>query len=331
MQDVAKRAGVSLKTVSRVINGQPNVSAKVCELVRTAASELSYMPDVHAGNLRRSHRSPETIGVIVENIGSQFWADIVRAVEDVAISRNVTISASSHDGKAQRELGLVDRFLRHRVDGLIVATIATNQDHLVQEQRYGTPIVFIDRQPFGIAADTVMNDFSGMATDATEYLLDQGHRRIAYLGDRPALPTARERLAAYTRVMTSAGVSVEPELVREGVRSAAEGCAATLELVSLPAPPTAILATKDQIAEGMLRALHRRGLHRRIAHMAIGDLPMADLINPSLTAINQDPRSLGALAATRVFARLEGDASAPQLVHVPHKLVARGSGEIAPA
>ncbi len=331
MRDVAALAGVGVKTVSRVVNGQPNVSDEIIARVTSAIRELNYEPDLHAGNLRRHSRPPQTLGVIIENVANDYWAEILRAIEDVAVAANVVMFASSHDADVGRELNLVASHLRQRVDALLIATVSPDQAHLVQEQRYGTPLVFIDREPVGISADTVASDSAAMAALATQHLLDHGHARIAYIGDRPELPTSAARSASFVRTLREAGFAPDPSHLRQGARGRAAGYEIATELMSADDPPTAILSAKNQVTEGVLRALHQLGLHRSVALVGIDDIPMLDLLEPAVTVVAQDTRGIGQLAAQRAFARIAGDASEPRTFHVPATLVARGSGEIPPS
>lgn len=330
MRDVAALAGVGVKTVSRVVNDEPNVRDEVIARVRAAIQKLGYEPDLHAGNLRRRSREPQTIGVIVENVANDFWAEILRAIEDVAVEHGVAMFASSHDADATRELHLARTYLRRRVDALLIATIAPNQEHLLREQTYGTPLVFMDRQPVGIGADTVMSDNVLIGIQTTRHLIEHGHTRIGFIGDRAGLSTAAARYSGFVDTMRAAGLSPRQELVRLDSRGREHGYAAVMELMSSAEPPTAIITAKNHITEGAVRALHELGAQSTTALVGVDDVQLFDVVEPAVTVVSQDTHEIGKLSAERAFARIAGDASPPRTFHVPISTIIRGSGEIPP-
>jgi LacI family transcriptional regulator len=330
MKDVAALAGVSLKTVSRVVNDEPLVSEEVGRRVRDAILQLGFHPDERAGNLRRTGRKTETIGLVVSSVANPFAASVNRAIENAAEARGVALFASSMDDDPEREQPAVDALLRRRVDGLILTTVRKSQSYLLSEQSYGTPFVFVDRDPVGIEADAVVSDHAAGAATATRHLLERGHRRIAYLGDRSDIQSARERQRGFSRELGRAGVSSlnAPMVVNLHDVELAERTA--LEILSTDNRPTAIFSSQNLITVGVLRALRHLGLQHSVALVGFDDLPMADLLDPGITVVAQHPESIGALAAERLFARLDGDTQAPRTFIVPTTLIPRGTGEILP-
>jgi LacI family transcriptional regulator len=328
MKHVARLAGVGIKTVSRVVNGEPNVSPEMTERVRAAVEQLQYQPDLHAGNLRRADRRTDTLGLLVGSVANPFSGAVHRAVEDVAQERQVAVFASSLDDDPARERSAVDAFLARRVDGLILTAIAPSQAYLGIELDRGTPVVFVDRVPAGIAADAVVTDNADGVTRAVAHLADQGHRRIAFLGDRPEISTARERQRGFVEEMTRRGLPVVPDLVLDGAYDEHEAEGLAERLLALPEPPTAIVSGQNLITIGVIAALRRHGAQRRIALVGFDDLPMAALLDPAVTVIAQDPSGIGRAAAERVFARLDGDQGLAQTIVVPTTLIVRGSGEV---
>jgi len=323
MRDVAALAGVGLKTVSRVINDEPNVSAETIARVRSAAERLDYRPDIHAGNLRRSDRKTRTLGLVVGSVANPFSGAVNRGVEDVAASRGTAVFASSLDDDASREATIVGEMLRRRVDGLVLTTVRKNQSYLVPEQRRGTVLVFVDRQPTGIDADSVVTNNAEAAAVATRHLQSYGHRSIAYLGDRAELWTASERRRGFLS-------AAEPGLVIEDLHDEASAYEAALAALRSDTPPTAFFTSQNLVTIGALRALRELGLQREIAIVGFDDIPLGDMIEPGITVIAQDPYAIGSLAAERVFARLDGDQSESEAHVVPGTLIIRGSGEIPP-
>nr|WP_199043402.1 LacI family DNA-binding transcriptional regulator [Glycomyces salinus] len=330
MRQVAELAGVAVKTVSRVINGEPNVAPETARRVLDAARSLDYQPDLHAGNLRRSDRRTRTLGLLVSSVDNPFAGAVHRAIEDAAVGRGVAVFASSLDDDPDREREAVAAFLRRRVDGLILTTASENQAYLEPELRRGTPIVFIDREPSGIEADAVASDNFGGAARAAEHLLARGHRRFAYLGDLHSIQTARERRRGFLEALGHGGVPVDDVAVIEDLHDSERAREALLRLLDGPNPPTAVFSSQNLVTVGALHALRRRGRHRDTALVGFDDVELADLLEPGVTVMAQHPEDLGRTAAERVFARLDGDTSPPRRVVVSTTLITRGSGEIPP-
>jgi LacI family transcriptional regulator len=330
MRDVAALAGVGIKTVSRVINDEPNVTPATAARVRAAAERLDYHPDVNAGNLRRAGRKTRTLGLVVGSVANPFSGAVHRGVEDVAVERGVAVFASSLDDDASREQRIVGEMLRRRVDALILTTVRKNQSPLVAEQRRGTVLVFVDREPAGIDADVVVTNNAEAAAEATAHLVSVGHRRLAYLGDRRELWTAQERRRGFLEQLGEVGIPTRDVPVVEDLHTEAAAYAATLELLDRPTPPTGLFSSQNLVTLGALRALRDRGLHRRVALVGFDDIPLGDLLDPGITVVAQNPYEMGRIAARRAFARLDGEAGAPERIVVPSVLIPRGSGEIPP-
>jgi LacI family transcriptional regulator len=204
------------------------------------------------------------------------------------------------------------------------------QDHLEAELRTGIPVVFVDLAPRNVEADSVTIDNERGAFMATSHLLEQGHRRIAVIADRPAIPTARERIAGFTSAHSEAGVRLDPRLIKPGVRSIEEVVAVLGELLDGDDPPTAVFAARNILAAGAVRTLRERGLQRRVALVGFDDFPLADLLDPPLTVIRQDVPRIGRAVGEVLFTRIDGDTSPPRHLVLPPSLVVRGSGEIPP-
>lgn len=328
IRDVAALAGVGIKTVSRVINNEANVSAPMRERVQHAVTALNFQPNQGAGALRRMDQRTRTLGLLLDAVDNPFSATVNRAVEAVASVRGTAVFAASFHDDPAVERSIIDAFTRRRVDGLILTTISADHGYLRAEQEQGTPVVFIDRPPVGLAADAVLTDNYDAAATATRHLLDHGHRRVAHLADELVISTSRERRRAFADQLAARhGVPTHVD----DLASEASAEAAVRQLMTLAEPPTAIFSSQNLITVGALRALHGLGLQHQVALVGFDDLLLADLVQPAVTVIAQDPTRMGMLAAERMFARLEGDTSPAATLVVPSQLVVRGSGEIAPA
>jgi LacI family transcriptional regulator len=328
MREVAALAGVSLKTVSRVVNREPGVSASVTARVDKAVQQLGYRHNLAASNLRRANARSAMVGALLQDVSNSFSSSLLRALEDEAHRRDVAIVASSLDEEPERERALVESLVRRRVDGLLLMPATLRQDYLADDLRAGLPTVFVDRRPHGVDADSVTIDNALGGRLAAEHLTDMGHRRIAFLGDLPTLETAAARLAGFSGVLSERGCPLAPGLVSTGLRSDHEASQALLAMLDGPEPPTAIFAARNTLAVGAVRALHDRGLARSLALVGFDDFPLADLLDPPLTVLRQDVGAIGAAVVARLFARIDGDTSPPQHTVLQPSLVVRGSGEI---
>lgn len=328
MRDVASRAGVSLKTVSRVMNDEPGVSDFLATKVRVAAAELDFRPNLAASNLRRADQRTATIGLLIEDVANPFFALIHRGVEDIAGGRGVGVLSASVDRDPARERQLVAAFASRRVDGLVLVPTGSEQDYLAPEMRAGMPIVFVDREPVGVKGDLVLSENMEPARLAVRHLLERGHRDVAFLGGASLLQTSEQRYAGYLAAMQEQGLAVRPELIARDVRSVAEAEAVTNRLLTASVPPTALFTAQNLISTGAVRALHIAGAQHRVAMVGFDDFEFADVLTPAVTVIAQDPRLMGQLAAELVFDRIAGPPREPVVSVVPTQFFIRGSGEI---
>lgn len=328
MREVAARAGVSLKTVSRVVNREAGVSEELAARVDRAATELDYRPNLTASNLRRADQRTGTIGLLVEDVANEFFAAIHRGVEDVAREHGAAVVAASLDRNPERERDLVGALADRRVDGLILAPTSPDQGYLATELRSGWPMVVVDRQAHGVELDTVLTDNRSASDKATAHLVSHGHRSIAFIGGLEHLSTARMRFAGFADAMLTAGLAVDPDLVIHGVADADQAVRVLDGLLDLPRPPTAIFSGQNLITMGCVRALRARNRQHAIALVGFDDFAMADLLEPAITVVSQDARAMGRVAAELLFERILAADSPVNTYVVPAQLIARGSGEI---
>jgi LacI family transcriptional regulator len=326
MRHVAELAGVSLKTVSRVINDEPNVADSTAARVNAAISQLGFRRNDLARSLRHG-RSSATLGLVIEDVANPFYSAITQAVEAVARERGFMVIAGSCAEDPELERELVQALLRRRVDALVLVPAAASHDWLASEE---TPVVFLDRPPVGMEADAVVIDNAGGARRAVEHLLGHGHTRIACVADPDELVTASERVAGYRAALEAAGIDPDPRLVRTDVRDPEHSQAIVGELLALPGSirPTALFTGNNRHTVGALRALRAHG--RELALVGFDDFELADLLATPTTVVRHDSHRMGVEAAQLVFARLDGDEDPPRRVVLPTELVPRGSGEVLP-
>ena len=328
MREVAALAGVSLKTVSRVINAEPAVSDEVRRRVIGAIQRLDYRHNHAASSLRRSDRKSSTIGVLLEDVANPFSSALHREIEDVALERSVLVLAGSSDEDEAREQQLIAAFTSRRVDGLIIVPASHDHSYLLSERRAGTSMVFVDRPPAFLDADSILTDNQAGVRQGVAHLIQHGHRRIGYLGDLMTITTAAERYQGYEQELAAAGIALDQQLVRLNVHGIDKADAATVELLKLPQPPSALFTSQNLLSIGASRALHRLDLHHQIALVGFDDVLLADMLEPGITVIAQDPSTMGRKAAEQLFRRIDGDRSPSVHLVVPTRLITRGSGEI---
>jgi LacI family transcriptional regulator len=327
MKDVAALAGVSLSTVSRVINGGP-VDPDLAERVRHAARLLGYRRDQTASMLRRADRQSASIGLVWEDVSNPFFSAIHRGVEEVARERGVLTFVGSSDEDPERERMLADAFSARGVDGLVIAPAGGDESYLVRDREAGMELVFVDRPPHLIDADAVVSDNAGGASRAVAHLISAGHRRIGFLGDRPELYTAAERLRGYRQALARHGIDEDPALVRHPHHEGVSADDATRELLLGPDAPTALFTSQNLITISAVVALHEMGRQHAVAHVGFDDVELAGVVDPGVSVVAQDPVALGHHAAELLLARLDGQDGPSRRVVVPTKLIERGSGEL---
>ena len=326
MRDVATEAGVSVKTVSRVVNRDPVVAAATAARVQNAIRRLGFRRDEMARALRTGGQS-RMLGLVIKDLANPFYSAIARGVEEVMRGRGrgelVITGSSDEDPVRERQLAL--QLCERRVDGLLIVPSGDDHSYLLPELELGMQVVFIDRLAEGIDADTVLLDNVGGSKAGVEYLLGLGHRRIAMIGDDSTIFTARERCIGFCEALADAGMEPDDALVRIGAHDTATAEQVTRELLALPQPPTALFAGNNRIATGVLYALAATG--QELALVTFDDLELADLLSTPVTAISYDAAELGRCAARLLAKRLDGDTGPSELVVLPTTLIPRGAPE----
>ncbi len=340
MRDVALRAGVSFKTVSRVVNDEGGVSDVLVARVEQAIAALGYRPDDRARHLRQTASRTGAIGFILVDVANPFFSSILRGIEEVARTHDYLVLAGSTDGLRQREDQLVEAFVARRVDGLIVVPSGRGAGPLQAEVERGTPVVLLDLELEGLAVDLVRSDHRGGATLATQHLQAHGHADIAFFSDDPTVFSAGLRLDGYREAMSRAGLAVDERRVVQGrhtsdvwrriIRDYLIGSRLIGSRLVENGRPTALFTAQNLITVGATQALHDLELHEAIAHIGFDDIELADVVEPGISVVPQHPLDLGRRAAERLFARIDGLAGPPCEQVIGTGVVERGSGEIPP-
>ena len=322
MKDVASKAGVALKTVSRVVNGEPGVTAATAGRVLDAIEDLGFRLNESARLLRTGQTA--TLGFIASDWADPDQAAVYQGLEEVARSNGYLLYSGSTDRDLQREEQLALAMCARRVDGLVVIPTPGSHDYLVSEIEAGVAAVFVLRPPTwdggaGPSADAVLPDERGGGRAAVAHLIAEGHRRIGFVsgdngggggsGGGTASHRAAELLAGYTDAMTAAGLTADPAWT-------------ALTAEQLPrAPVTAVLCADRTQTQAVLHALAHA--QDRPAIVGFGDFALADLVSPPVSVLTYDSVLIGRTAGELVVRRLAGEESPPRTVHVPVRLVTR--------
>jgi LacI family transcriptional regulator len=330
MRDVADHAGVSFKTVSRVVNDERGVSDALVARVELAIAALGYRPDDRARHLRQTASRTGAIGFILVDVANPFFSSILRGIEEAARKRDYLVLAGSTDGLRQREDQLVEAFVARRVDGLIVVPSGSGAGPLRAEIERGTPVVFLDLEPEGLTVDLVRSDHRGGALLATQHLHAHGHRDIAFFGDDSTIFSAGLRLQGYRDAMSQAGLEVDERRIVHGTHTSEVWRRIICDYLGEANPPTALFSAQNIITVGATHALHDLGLHDTIAHIGFDDIELADVVQPGISVVPQHPWDLGRRAAERLFARIDGLDEPPTQQVIAAEIIERGSGEIPP-
>ncbi|MET8680270.1 LacI family DNA-binding transcriptional regulator [Streptomyces sp. NPDC004647] len=326
MKDVAARAGVGLKTVSRVVNGEPGVTPDTVRRVQESIDALGFRRNDSARILRKGRTA--SIGLVLEDLADPFYGPLSRAVEEAARAHGALLIHGSSAEEPERERELVLAFCARRVDGLVIVPASDDHRYLAPEIAAGVATVFVDRPPGRIDADVVLSDSFSGAREGVAHLIAHGHRRIGFIGDQPRIHTAIERLRGYRAAMADAGLPVDEAWVSLGPTDPERVRSAALAMLGAAEPVTALFSGNNRVTVTAVRVLG--ALPQQVALVGFDDFELADLLSPGVTVIAQDAAQLGRTAAERLFRRLDGGADEPARVLLSTRLIARGSGELPP-
>ena len=323
LRDVAREAGVSIKTASRVVNGEPFVHEATAARVAGVVDRLGYKPNELARGLKgqRSH----TIGLVVADVSNPFMATCAQAIEAVAREHGHALILCDSHANLGMEGDYVGLLTQRQVDGLLIAPAHGRDVHLISEQQAGLPIVALDRPAEGVETDTVLVQNRAGAREATEHLIWHGHERIAFVGDEHHFYTARKRLDGYKQALEAANLEA---MYRLDAHSIELGEEITKDFLDAPDRPTALFAANILTALGALRATEHLGLRvpEDVALIGFDDFELAPVLRPRFTLVHQPTAELGRRAAEMLFDRLDGQVKPePRRLILPTELVVRES------
>jgi DNA-binding LacI/PurR family transcriptional regulator len=328
LKHVAARAGVSVKTVSNVVNGYEHVTEATRGRVQQAIDELNYRPNLVARNLRRGRTN--VIALVLPELDLPYFSELARSVIKAAEGIGLTVLIDQTDGLAEREQVVLDGSFGRLIDGLIFSPITLGAEEL-ERRRDTTPLVLLGERVYEGPADHVSIDNVAAARMATQHLVGLGRRRIAAIGDQlhPTYQTAHLRLRGYVEALAEADLPA-PQVWRPPVESyhRADGAAAMRRLLDLPEAPDAVFCFNDLLALGALRTLHERGVRvpEDIAVVGWDDVEDGRYSTPTLTTIAPDKQQIASLAVEYLAAQLDSTThEAPREVTADFSLAVRES------
>lgn len=307
IKDIAREAGVSVTTVSRVINNKPDVSDKTKEKILKIIDKFNYNPNSVARGLvmQKTH----TIGLIIPDISNPFFPDIAKAIEDKAQKLGYSVILFNTDNHLEREKKGVELFKSKQVDGLIVSLSLGNEDILKDLKKRNYPVVQIDRAVFNHLYPLISIDNQKSAYKIVQFLIKKGHKRIAHITGDLNTTTARDRLSGYKNALRDFDIEIENKLIIEGDYSKRAGVEGAEKFLKMKNPPTAVFAANDLTAAGVYNAVFAEGLSipGDIAVVGHDDIDLASLLRPALTTMSQPMYSIGERAVTVLMKMINND------------------------
>jgi len=325
MKQVAERAGVSVSTVSHVINNTRVVSSDVRARVQGIIDELRYIPSAVARSLRNDKTN--TIGVLVPNSSNPYFAELIRWMEDAAFQLGYNMILCNAHGGGPKQAAYLRLLMEKRIDGLVLVASGADGERDLMLRHEAVPIVQLERALPGLEADLVLAGQEEGAYEATCHLIGLGHRIIACVSGPASLPRARERVAGFMRAMEEAGLAVPPGSILHDEFTSAGGHAAFVRLLDQPHPPSAVFVTSDLMALGGLCAAGCAGVRIPAELSVIGydDIDGAGYTNPPLSTVAPPKREMARLAIEQLIERIKGSAAPLRNTALAGALVVRAS------
>ncbi|MFN8379932.1 MAG: LacI family DNA-binding transcriptional regulator [Anaerolineae bacterium] len=331
IRDVAAQAGVSVSTVSHVINGTRFVEPGTEARVRAAISDLKYRPNSIARSLRR--RSTATIGLLVPDNSNPFFAEVARLIEDIGFDQGYSVILCNSDNLPAREAAYIDVLLSKQVDGLLTISAGIHPDFLKTVFNAQVPVVVVDRAADEWPVDQVLVDNERGGYQAGVYLTDLGHREIGFIaGPRVATPSAR-RLVGFRHALAERDIALPDTAITSGDFQYQGGAAAIRTLLERHPNLTAVFATNDQMALGAINTLQRMGrsVPDDISIIGFDNIPQSSAFYPALTTMAQPVEALARESVRLLIERITGSTTAPTCIMLDATLIERESCAVVPS
>ncbi len=307
MNEVAKRAGVSIATVSRVLNNSTSVNEDTRDRILKTIKELKYNPSRVAKRLRSKSGAGNMIGVMIPDIRNPFYVDVLRGVESVIYEHGYVMIVCNFGQSEEREAGYIRILESEAIDGLIAAPVHEVNPRLEKMIENGMPVVCIDRGLSKVDVDLVCVNNEESAYNAVSYLIQRGYKRIGHVGGLPTIPSSKAREVGYCRALIESGLEVYENLVVNGDSSYDSGVSITEQLLSQKEKPDALFCANNLLTLGALEVINRRGLKvpEDIGIIGFDDMNWACSLNPPLTAVHQPANEIGRRAGELLIQRIK--------------------------
>ncbi len=306
MNEVAKKAGVSIATVSRVLNNSDSVNEATRDKILKTIRELKYRPNRVAKRLRSKTGSGNVLGVMIPDIRNPFYVDVLRGIESVAYAHGYVVVVCNFGQSEEREAGYIRMLESEAIDGLIAAPVDEDNPRFKKMIENGMPVVCVDRGLRNVEVDLVCVNNEESSYNAVSYLIQRGYKRIGHVGGLPTIPSSKARETGYCRALLENGLDVFENLVVNGDSSYDSGVSITEQLLGQKNPPDALFCANNLLTLGALEVINRRGLKVReeIGIIGFDDMNWAAALNPPLTAVHQPATEIGRRAGELLIQRI---------------------------
>ncbi|MEX1030661.1 MAG: catabolite control protein A [Paenibacillaceae bacterium] len=324
--DVAREASVSMATVSRVVNNNPNVKPQTRKKVFEAIERLGYRPNAVARGL--ASKKTTTVGVVIPDISNAIFAEVARGIEDIANMYHYNIILCNADKKKDKEIRVINTLLEKQVDGLLFMGGAVTEDHIQAFRTSSVPIVLCATTDEGDNYPSVDIDHTAAAEDAVSTLIENGHRRIAMISGTLQDPSnGFARYQGYKNALDKAGITIKDDLVRIGNYRYESGLEVAQYFLELQDKPTAIFAANDEMAIGAIHAIQDKGLRvpEDVSVISVDNVRMASMVRPLLSTVAQPMYDIGAVSMRLLTKLMKKESVTNSRVILPHEVILRQS------
>lgn len=323
IKDVAKEAGVSYSTVSRVVNNKSYVKPETRERVMQSMLRLGYQVNLHARSLAGGQSN--VIGLLVVDLTTQYMGEIISGIDDVLAANQYELMLYTTHRRKAKESAYVHMMARGLADGLLISLPREPEAYLKSLREKGFPYVIIDHRSDDESDHFVSADNFQGGYEATKHLIELGHRRIGIVTGWMDMTSAKDRLEGYQSALSDFGIAFENDLLFEGDFSQPGGFSGGTYLLELPDPPTAVFASNDISAMGVIEAIRVRGLQvpRDVSVVGFDDIPTAALLSPKLTTVSQPLQDMGRSATQMLLDLLNNSEDIPESIIFPTELIVR--------
>lgn len=324
--DVAREAGVSMATVSRVVNNNPNVKPQTRKKVFEAIERLGYRPNAVARGL--ASKKTTTVGVVIPDISNSIFAEVARGIEDIANMYHYNIILCNADKKKEKEIRVINTLLEKQVDGLVFMGGAVTEEHVQAFKTSSVPIVLCATADEELEYPSVDIDHEGAAFDAVQELINNGHREIAMISGPLEDPAnGFSRYQGYRKALEKAGIPFREDYVRIGNYRYESGIEAMTYFLELSDRPTAVFAATDEMAIGAIHSTLDHGLNvpADMSVISVNNIQMAEMVRPKLSTVAQPMYDIGAVSMRLLTKLMKNEAVEDPRVILPHTLIKRNS------